>query len=57
MSREEPCVKCGVEIEDESIIYIREEVKGKWGDHPICTPCWDLHNPGRTAYRVAWRDE
>ncbi len=55
-SEEEPCIKCGVKIEDESIIYIREKVNGKWGDHPICTPCWDKRNPGIPAYRVSWRD-
>lgn len=54
---EEPCVRCGVEIEDDSIIYIRAKVNNKWGNHPICTQCWNKENPGRPAHRVKWNDD
>lgn len=56
-SEEEPCCKCGQEIDDAHIIYIREQVNGKWGNHPICTPCWYKANPGRTPHRVTWNED
>jgi hypothetical protein len=57
MDENEPCVRCGVEIEDDGIIYIREQVMSKWGNHPICTQCWNTENPGREAYKVKWNEE
>ena len=50
---EEPCIRCGVEIEDDGIIYIR--VKGE--NKPICTQCWEKENPGRPAHRIKWNDD
>jgi hypothetical protein len=57
MIEEDPCIKCGVEIKDNGIIYIRAQVMSKWGNHPICTQCWDKENPGREAYKVKWNEE
>jgi hypothetical protein len=54
---EELCVRCDVEIQDNGIIFIREQVMSKWGNHPICTQCWNSENPGREAYKVKWNEE
>jgi len=47
----EKCIRCKIEIIDDGIIYIREQVNGKWGSHPICTKCWYEKNPDRIPHR------
>ena len=54
---EEPCIRCGIEIEDDGVIYIREQVNGKWGSHPICTECWYKKNPTRIPHRCHWNED
>ena len=40
----EPCFKCGNEaLTDNGVIYVRAEIKGKWGNHIICYACWKKH--------------
>ena len=37
----EPCFMCGKEaMTNEGVIYVRAEIKGKWGNHVICLDCW-----------------
>jgi hypothetical protein len=32
---------CGKEaMTNEGVIYVRAEIKGKWGNHVICLDCW-----------------
>ncbi len=40
----EPCFMCGKEaLTEDGVIYVRAEIKGKWGNHIICLPCWKKH--------------
>jgi len=53
---QEPCVKCGIEITDNAVIYTREKVNDRWGTHPICTKCWYQENPDRIPVRLNYGD-
>jgi len=46
------CIKCGIEILDKSVIYIRVLVDDKWGSHACCTKCWYKNNPDRLPVRI-----
>ena len=30
-------------IPGKGVIYVRAEIKGKWGNHIICLPCYKIH--------------
>ena len=49
---EERCVYCDIEMTENSVIYVREQVKEKWGSYPSCTKCWFEQNPNRRPVRV-----
>lgn len=46
------CCRCGIEIAEIGIIYIRAQKDDKWGSHPICTMCWFAENPDREPVRL-----
>ena len=40
----EPCIACGKEaLTEKGCIYVRAEIKGKWGNHTICMECYKKH--------------
>ena len=51
MSVYEPCFMCGEEaLTKQGVIYVRAEIKGKWGNHIICMKCYKIHyRPDRDA--------
>ena len=54
------CKRCNRKItrndpaEKDGVIYIRDIVNQQWGNHPICTGCWNVENPNRIPHRIIW---
>ena len=54
------CHKCGANAHGPfqngdsgtGVIYVRAQIKKKWGSHPICVPCWYLENPDRMPVMI-----
>jgi len=46
------CIKCKKPIQEKKIIFIRCQVKEKWGSHPVCERCWFKDNPDREPIRM-----
>lgn len=53
----ETCHKCkDTATTPKGTIYVRAQVEGKWGSHPICENCWFKENPNREPVRANWEN-